>query len=129
MLLLCFKSLPQLFSLDTKLFDKATYDFGNIYRMTVSLPVLKYNHLIFAINERFRTIEYLNVDHNCTARQLFSVLRHTPQLRCLTCRNLIGSDISNEQLVTLSNLKSLSIDCGFVTPANNFSARSIKYST
>ena len=71
--------------------------------------------LPFAINERFSTIEYLNISHTCSTRQLFSILRHTPQLRRLTCTDLIGSSTSNEQLVTLSDLKYLSVDCDFMT--------------
>jgi hypothetical protein len=94
--------------------------------MIFSLPVLKYNRLIidsddmeeelnislpFATNERFSTIEYLNISHNCTSQQLFSIIRHTPQLRHLICKNLIGSGTGNKQLVTLANLIYLSIDC------------------
>ena len=63
--------------------------------LNISLP--------FAINERFSTIEYLSISHTCSTRHLFSVLHHTPQLRRLTCADLIGSGASNEQLVTLSN--------------------------
>jgi hypothetical protein len=71
--------------------------------LNISLP--------FATNERFSTIEYLNISHNCTSQQLFSIIQHTPQLRHLTCKNLIGSGTGNKQLVTLSNLTYLSINC------------------
>jgi hypothetical protein len=129
MLLFYLKSLPRLFSLNTQLVDKWTGNVGNIYRMIFSLPALKYNTLIFesdnteeelnvslpfATNERFSTLEYLNIGHKCATRQLFSILRHTPELRHLICKNLIESDIGNQQLVTLSHLKYLSIDCDFM---------------
>ncbi len=132
MLLFYLKSLPRLFSLHTLLINKWTGDFGNIYRMIFSLPALKYNKLVFesddteeklnislpfATNERFSTIEYLNISHNCTSQKLFSIIRHTPQLRHLICSNLIGSGTGNKQLVTLSDLKYLSISCGFIEVA------------
>lgn len=124
MVLFYLKSLPRLASLDAILLGTGTVGLGNIYRMIFSLPTLKYNKLVmdskdakkdlnislpFAMNESFSTIEYLNIDHDCTIRQLFSIVHHTPQLRHLVCRNLIGSEIVNERWVTLSNLKYLSI--------------------
>ena len=127
MLLFYLKSLPRLSSLSTILVNKRLGGLGNIYRMIFSLPTLKYNKLTLdsddiekdlnislplAFNESLSTIEYLNINHNCTVRQLFSIIDHTPQLRHLICQNLIGSGIVNKKVVTLSNLKYLSFECG-----------------
>ena len=126
MLLFYLRSLPRLFSLSALLFGNWTGDLGSIYRMIFSLPALKYNNLLFesddpneqlnislpfTTNERFSTVEHLNIRHSCTTGQLFSILRHTPELRHLTCENLIGSGSRSEQFVTVSDLKYLSISC------------------
>ena len=132
MLLFCLKSLPRLSSLSTILVSRRIDDLGDIYRMIFSLPTLKYNRLMMdyddmeealnislplAINESLSTIEYLIIDHNCTVQQLFSIIAHTPQLRHLICKNLIGSRTVNERQVALSNLKYLSIRCDFISLA------------
>lgn len=105
-LLFYLRSLPRLFSLSIEIDDEDDCDFGSIYRMIFSLPTLKYNRLSFgdnsdqdlaidvplATNERFSSIEHLIIDHNCTLQELFSILRHTPQVRYLSCGSLIKSD-------------------------------------
>jgi hypothetical protein len=102
-------------------------DFGDIYRFIFSFPSLKYIRLGFqgyndledahvlvalASNKRFSSIEYLNIDHNCTFEELFSIIQHTPQLRHLFCKNLINSDthIDLQKSVALPNLTYLRID-------------------
>ena len=129
MLLFYLKSLPRLSSLSAILLNTGIDGLGNIYRMIFLLPTLKYNKLTlesddlekdltvslpFAINEPFSTIEYLNIEHNCTIRQLFSIIDHTPELRYLICKNLIGTGTVHEHRVALPNLQYLSMECGFM---------------
>ncbi|CAF4244355.1 unnamed protein product, partial [Didymodactylos carnosus] len=68
--------------------------------------------VVLASNERFSTIEYLNIDHKCIFNELFSILQHTPQLRHLIHKNLIKSNtnIDFQKLVALPNLIYLRID-------------------
>jgi hypothetical protein len=105
-------------------------DFGDIYRFIFSFPSLKYNRLGFnkgnycedicafvalASNERFSTIQYLNINHTCKFKDFVSILQHTPQLRHLICEDLINSDtnIDFQKSVALPNLTYLRIhDCG-----------------
>ncbi|CAF3091299.1 unnamed protein product, partial [Rotaria sp. Silwood2] len=119
------KSLPRLFSLTIHPDAEWGYDLSTTYRMIFSLPTLKYNKLSLfsdvdedlnffvplAINEPFSAIEYLIMDHNCSLNELFSMFRHTPQLRHLSCQNLIESEssIDTKKSVILSNLTYLRI--------------------
>lgn len=129
MLLFYLKSLPRLSSLAAILLNTGMGGLGSIYRMIFSLPALKCNQLTlesddlekdlnvslpFAMNEPLSTIKYLTIDHNCTIQQLFSIINHTPKLRHLICKNLIGSGTVHEQPVAIPNLKYLTIECGFM---------------
>jgi len=124
-LLFYLRSLPRLFSLSAELDGEEYCDLEYIYRMIFSLPTLKYNRLTIgtdsddpfdfdvplAINEGFSSIEHLIINHKCTLEELFSILRHTPQLRYLSCESLIKShtSIDTEKAVTLSSLTDLRI--------------------
>ena len=124
-LLFYLRSLTRLFSLFIEIDGEGDYDLGYIYRMIFSLPTLKYNSLSFgdssdeelaidvplATNERFSSIEHLILHHNCTLQELFSILRHTPQLRYLSCGSLIKSDtpIDTKKPVMLPSLIDLRI--------------------
>jgi hypothetical protein len=128
-LLFYLRSLPRLFSLKIQLNDEWEGDLGDIYRLIFSLPSMKFNRLTFevdihdlyqeldisvpfAINERFSTIEYLIINHNCTSQELFSIVRHTPRLRHLTCERLVksGITIDTNKPVILFNLTHLCLD-------------------
>jgi hypothetical protein len=84
--------LPRLFSLNTHLEDPL-YDFNQVYRLILFLPVLKYNKLSAAIsdcavqnlvpvinNEQFSSIEQLVIDHPFSLPGLIVILSYTPRL-------------------------------------------------
>jgi len=92
--------------------------------MVLRLPSLKYSSLLLvadkninalvplAINERYSTLEYLSMSHNCTLNELICILCHTPRLRRLVCGNLLKSyaDVKKEVSLTLVNLTHITID-------------------
>ena len=92
--------------------------------MIFRLPSLKYNSLSLSeqdqsnalipitINERFSTIQSLFINHSCTLHELISILHYTPQLRHLTCQNLVetDTDIDNEVSIEVPNLNRIIID-------------------
>ncbi|CAF4080837.1 unnamed protein product [Adineta steineri] len=113
------KSLPRLFSLNIFIKNNDYYDLGNIYPLIFSLPTLKYNRLSVSthkvqiniphvINKKFSTIEYMVIAHCCTLNQLNSIVHYTPQLRRLSCNQVIESDenYKNELSMKLPHLKS-----------------------
>ncbi|CAF3886541.1 unnamed protein product [Adineta steineri] len=113
------KSLPRLFSLNIFIKNNDYYDLGNIYPLIFSLPTLKYNRLSISthkvqiniphvINKKFSTIEYMVIAHCCTLNQLNSIVHYTPQLRRLSCNQVIESNenYKNELSMKLPHLKS-----------------------
>ncbi len=90
-----------------------------------NLPVLKYGNFSLkgkqklfshpiAANENFSTIEYLNIELNCTLEILMNILSYTPRLCRLMCRKLsyLGRTIVRIIPRTLSNLTHVAIyDC------------------
>jgi hypothetical protein len=131
-----FKSLPHLLSLTIHIDGQEDYDLNNIYRMIFSFPSLKYIkvslfpsntedddsdnseaktadiRIPLCIYEKSSTIQYLIINHRCNLEELFSIISHTPQLRRLTCRNLLEAqnDLSNTNQITLFNLTHVYID-------------------
>jgi hypothetical protein len=86
-------SLPRFFSLTI---EKLYYlkDLTDIYRIVLTLPVLKYYKisainsdlsisLPISINQQPSTIEYLIIDHCCTFNELSAIISYTPELRHL----------------------------------------------
>lgn len=121
------KSLPHLHSLTMSLNVTDDYDLTNIYRMILNFPSLKYNQLsilsdpedehenIFvplAFNERFSTIECLNLNHPCTLNEVLSLLNHTPRLSRLICRNVVESrrKMENIKAIMLYKLTYIHLD-------------------
>jgi hypothetical protein len=97
---------------------------NNIYQLIFCLHFLKYNHLAikkfddrFILlsnekNEQFSSIEYLNIEHYITLKNLMSLLSHTPGFRHLICEQLFPSHENNygrEMLIILPNLTHISI--------------------
>ena len=78
-------------------------DFSDMYKLIFSFPVLKYIKLSseiyqpiiplpIATENQFSTIEYLNINHSCTLKDLISILSFTPRLNRLICKELIKSN-------------------------------------
>ena len=119
-----FEFLPHLRALTINLNDVSSIDLREIYRMIFRLPSLKYNSLSsseqsqsnalipITINERFSTIQSLFINHSCTLHELISILHYTPQLRHLTCQNLVETDtnIDSEVSIDVPNLIRIIID-------------------
>jgi hypothetical protein len=99
----------------------------------LSFPALKYNKLslppisqcanpnIFiprAINEKFSTIEYLVINHHCAFFELYSIIRHTPLLYHLICRQILKKNdhLGNEKAITLPSLTHISMDICVKSP-------------
>ncbi|CAF1313607.1 unnamed protein product [Rotaria sp. Silwood1] len=97
-ILIHLKFLPCLFSLRIDLKHDYANHFSEIYQMIFYLPFLKYNKLSILTErkpnisipidmyEQLSTIEYLVLSHICDLSELTSILRHTPQLKRLTCQ-------------------------------------------
>ncbi|CAF3718449.1 unnamed protein product [Rotaria sp. Silwood1] len=116
------KFLPRLFSL-TIMHSNDLIDLTDIYRIILSLPVLKYYKfmtnkpylsvlLSMATNEQFNTIEHLVIDHHCTFEELSMITSYTPELRRLCFMNEVESDDLKTEIIlpiNLSNLTHLSI--------------------
>ena len=125
--LIYLKSLPHLLAL-TIYIDGYKYNgLDRIYRIIFTFPTLKYskvsliraqkdnysNILIsLPIYRNFSAIQYLIINHGCNLEELFSILNHTPQLRHLTCRNLLEArnNLRNINQIKLLNLTHIYID-------------------
>jgi len=115
--------LPTLISLSklTSLTISLPYldiDPNEIYQRILQLPVLKYNKLSISRSiledmnfnfsqQQISSIEYLIINHLCTAHHLNEILLCTPKLRHLTCTNLY--QVHRNSSINLLHLKSLSI--------------------
>ena len=125
--LIYLKSLPRLFSLILNIDADEDCELDRIYRIIFSFSSLKYSKVSIlshfdsnillvlvplAIHEKLSTIQYLTIDHCCNLEELLSILDHTPQLRRLTCKNLLGmrSDATNPSRTMLFNLTHIYID-------------------
>jgi hypothetical protein len=119
-------SLPRLFSLTIKPYHFSR-DLTDIYRIVLTLPVLKYYSisvltsqlsilLPISTNQQPSTIEYLIINHCCTFNELSAIVSYTPQLRHLSfleSYEVLGT-IGTTLPFTLTNLTHLRVRTCFV---------------
>jgi hypothetical protein len=121
-------SLPRLYSFTVNNPWHPYEGLSNVYQLILTLPKLKYAKcsvddydisasLSIPINTQFSSIEQLIINHNCTFKDLFPILSHTPQICYLKCQNLIAhhSILDTISPVTLANLSYISMNIQYVT--------------
>ncbi|UJR32689.1 hypothetical protein I4U23_020148 [Adineta vaga] len=80
--------------------------FNDMYRLIFSFPQLKYSKLSsetyqpimplsIATDKQYSSIEYLNIDHSCSLKDLLVILSFTPQLKSLVCKEFIQSNVNH----------------------------------
>ncbi|CAF1317676.1 unnamed protein product [Adineta ricciae] len=118
-------SLPRFIALTVDL----STEIGNqaeIYQLMLNLRKLKYLKyraadsndfnitipLAIPTAPQFTSIEYLNMDHPCCAKDLFTVLSYTPKVRHLKLWNPITKDVDLKAIeaMRLANLRTVSIE-------------------
>ncbi|CAF0952924.1 unnamed protein product [Adineta ricciae] len=126
MILSYIHSLPRLFSLTIQFNNDSEDAVSDIFRLVFRLPVLKHFQISIMhyydgddsdnivmpmlINEKFSTIERLNLDLILNANGLASILQHTPQLQYLKCETLVESEvIDTSPILNLPNLIHVSL--------------------
>ena len=118
------RNLPRLFSLTISIHGQYYCCLSLLYYLVFSLPVLKYNKILFLdynansilrpirVMKKFNTIEYLVIGYRCRLDQHTCLRCHTSQLCHLSCHRLVESDekIKSELPVKVSHLKYVSIN-------------------
>ncbi|CAF1237296.1 unnamed protein product [Adineta ricciae] len=131
MILSYMHSLPRLLSLTIQLNHEYDDPVSDIFRLVFRLPVLKHFKISISydeeddrinivmpmlINEKFSTIERLNLDLSLNANELASILQRTPQLRYLKCETLVESEVAGTSpILNLPNLIHVSLSIKHVS--------------
>ena len=124
-------SLPRLLSLTIQLNDDSDDAASDIFRLVFRLPVLKHFKISISyydedesgnivmpmlINEKFSTIERLNLNLSLNVNELASILRRTPHLRYLKCETLVESEVTGTNpVLNLPNLIHVSLSIKHVS--------------